>query len=130
MTRWRNSPQKKDQEETTARDLLKIDTSNTSEQELRTTVIRILARLEKSIEDTRETLAAEREDLKTSQAKIKNAVTEMQNRLDGITMRMEEAKKTNRDMEDKIMENNEAEEGKELCPESSSSYKAPGVYWG
>jgi len=39
MTRWRNSPQKKDQEEITARDLLKTDISNMSEQEFRTTVI-------------------------------------------------------------------------------------------
>ena len=46
MTRQRNSPQKKDQEEITARDLLETDISNTYEQEFRT-VIRILAGLEK-----------------------------------------------------------------------------------
>ena len=79
MTRQRNSPQKKDQEEITTRDLLKTDISNISEQEFRTTVIKILAGLERSIEDTRETLAAEIKDLKTSQAEIKNDITEMQN---------------------------------------------------
>ena len=78
MTRWRNAPQKKDREDITARDLLKIDISNISEQEFRSIVIRLLAGFEKSIEDTRETLPAEIKDLKTSQAKIKNAVTEMQ----------------------------------------------------
>ena len=46
---------------------------------------------EKSIEDTRKSLTAEIKDLKTSQAKIKNAITEMRHRLDIITMRMEEA---------------------------------------
>ena len=34
MTRWRNSPQKKDKKEITARDFLKTDTSNISEKEL------------------------------------------------------------------------------------------------
>ena len=57
----------KDQEEITARDLPKTDRNNTSEQELRTTVIRLIAGLEKSIEDTRETLAAEIKDLRILQ---------------------------------------------------------------
>ena len=47
MTRWRNYPQKKDQEEIAARDLLKTDIRNISEQDFRIIVIRILARLEK-----------------------------------------------------------------------------------
>ena len=59
--------------------MLKTDISNISEQEFRTTVIRILVGLERSIEDTRETLAAEIRDLKTTQAKIKYDITEMQN---------------------------------------------------
>ena len=83
MTRWKNSPQNKDQEETTNRDWLKTGRSKTvqkqSEQEFRTTVVRILAGLEKYIEDTREAPAAEIKDLKTSQAKIKNSIPEMQN---------------------------------------------------
>ena len=50
--------------------MLKIDISNTTEQEFKTTVIGTLAGLERSIEDTRETLAAEIKDLETSQAEI------------------------------------------------------------
>ena len=42
-------------------------------------IIRILAELEKSIEDTRESPTAEIKQLKTCQTKIKNAITEMQN---------------------------------------------------
>ena len=57
--------------------MLKTDISNISEQEFKTIVTRLLAGLEESIEDTRETLAEEIKDLKTSQAKIKNAVTEI-----------------------------------------------------
>ena len=79
MTRWKNSPQTKGQEAITARNSLKTDLNNISEQEFRTTVIRILTGLEKSIENTRETLASQAKDLKTSQTKIKNDVTEMQN---------------------------------------------------
>jgi len=45
--------------------------------EFKTTILRILAGLEKSIEDTRDSLTTEIKDLKTSQAKIKNARTEM-----------------------------------------------------
>ena len=58
----------KDQEETTARDLLKTDISKISEQEFRTTIIRILVGHERSIEHIRETLAVEIKDLKNSQA--------------------------------------------------------------
>ena len=54
------------------RDLLKTDISNISEQEFRSIVTRLTVGLHKSIEDTRETLAAEIKDLNTSQAKIKN----------------------------------------------------------
>ena len=71
MTRQGNSPQEKDQEETTARFLLKTDISSISHQEFRATIIRILSGLEESIEDIRETLAAEIKDLKTSEAEIK-----------------------------------------------------------
>ena len=49
-----------------------------------------------------------------SQGKIKNALIDMQNWLDIISMRMEEADEQIGDTEDKIMENNEVEkdEGK------------------
>ena len=78
MEKQKNSPQKKGQEEIIGRDLLITDISNISEQEFRTTVIRLLAGLEKGIKDTRENRAAELKDLKISQAEIlKNAITEM-----------------------------------------------------
>ena len=91
MTRERNSPQKKGQEKITARDWLKKDINKYIEQEFRTTIIRLLAGLEKSIEDTREMLVAEIKDLKTSKVEIKNATAEMQNWLDTVTMRTEDA---------------------------------------
>ena len=54
----------KDQQEIIARDLLKADITNIYEEEFRTTVIRKLAGLERSIEDTREILSVEIKDLK------------------------------------------------------------------
>lgn len=68
MTRWMNSPQKKDQE-ITARHFLKTDISNVYEQECKPTVLRIVAGLEKNIDDTREALAADIKDLKSSRPK-------------------------------------------------------------
>ena len=47
-----------------------------TEPEFKTTIIRIQARLDKSIGDTRQSLTAEIKELETSQAKIKS---EMQN---------------------------------------------------
>ena len=57
----------------------------------------------------RETLATEIKDLKTSQAEIKNAIIEMQNQLEIVTMRIEETEERIGDIESKIMENNKAE---------------------
>ena len=70
MTRWRNSPQEKEQE-VTARYLINIDTSKMSEPNFKTIIIRTLAGIEKIIEDTSEFLTAEIKELKTSQAEIK-----------------------------------------------------------
>ena len=42
MTKWRNSTQRNNQEEITARNLFKRDISNIYEQEFKTTVIKIL----------------------------------------------------------------------------------------
>ena len=73
--------------------MLKTDINNISEQKLRITVIRIRAGLEKSIGDNRESLAAEIKDLRTSHKESRNAINEMQNKLDAVTARMKEHKR-------------------------------------
>ena len=60
-----------------ARDLIKTDISNMPDPEFKATIIGILVGLEKSIEDARESLTAQIKDLKTSQAKMKNAITKI-----------------------------------------------------
>ena len=62
MMKRRNSPQKKEQEETTARDLTNTDTSKMSEPEFRMTIIRILA----GVENRLESLSAKIQEVKTS----------------------------------------------------------------
>ena len=57
MTKWKNSSQKKLQEVATANELIKNNLSNITEQEFRIIVIKLIAGLEKSIEDSRETIA-------------------------------------------------------------------------
>ena len=50
MMKRKNSSQKKFQEEMTARELLKTDINNISDQEFRIIVTRLIIQLEKSIE--------------------------------------------------------------------------------
>ena len=65
---------KKKQEEATARDLIK---TNIRISEFKATIIRMLAELEKSIKDTRESLATEINDLKTSEAGMENVINKI-----------------------------------------------------
>ena len=55
-----------------------MDISKMSELEFRIIIIKILTGLEKSIEDTRESLSGEIKELKSSQVNIKKAINEMQ----------------------------------------------------
>ena len=105
----RNSPQKKEQEETTARGLTNTDTSKKSQTEFRITIIRILV----GVENRLESLSTEIKEIKkNSQNEMKNALTELQSRMDAAVARMEEAEQRISDIEDKLIENNEAEKKK------------------
>ena len=66
MMKGKNSAQKKFQEVATANALIKTDLSNIMEQEFRIIVIKLIAGLEKNIEDSRESIAAEIKGLKNS----------------------------------------------------------------
>ena len=74
MTKWKNSLQKKLQEVATANELIKNDVSNIMEQEFRIIVIKLITGLEKSIEDSRESIATEVKGLRNSQEELKNAM--------------------------------------------------------
>lgn len=105
MTIWRNSPRKIEQEVLlTASYLMSTDISKMFGLEFKT-IIQMRAGLEKSKEDTRESLIVEIKELKSSKAKIKKAITKMQSQVEAIKIS---------DMEDKIMEYNEAEKKREI----------------
>ena len=97
----------------TARELLKTDINNIPKQEFGIIVIRLGAGLEKTIEDSREYIAAEIKDLGNSHDELRKAVNEMQNKLDAVKARMEETEGRIGEMEDKIMEKNESEKRRE-----------------
>ena len=68
---WKNCPQKKFQEEMTAKELIKTDINNITEQEFRIIVIRLITGLEKSIEDSRESIATDIKGLKNCYDELK-----------------------------------------------------------
>ena len=74
--KWKNSPQKNVQEITTTNELIKNDLNNITEGEFRIIVIKIIAGLENSIEDSRESLATEIKGLRNSQEELKHAINE------------------------------------------------------
>ena len=71
MTKRKNSPQKNVQEITTANKLIKNDLNNITESEFRIIVIKLIAGLENSIQDSRESLATEIKGLRNSQEELK-----------------------------------------------------------
>ena len=109
MTKRKNSPQKNVQEITTANKLIKNDLNNTTESEFRIIVIKLIAGLENSIKDSRESLATEIKGLRNSQEELKNAINELQNKMETTTAWIEEAEERLGELEDKIMEKEEAE---------------------
>ena len=71
MTKRKNSPQKKLQEVATANELIKTDISNVTEQEFRIIAIKLIAGLEKSTEDSRQSIVTEFKGLRNSHEVLK-----------------------------------------------------------
>uniref|UniRef100_A0ABI7XJR4 L1 transposable element RRM domain-containing protein n=1 Tax=Felis catus TaxID=9685 RepID=A0ABI7XJR4_FELCA len=109
MMKQKNSLQKKLQEVATANELIKSDLSNITKQEFGIIVIKLIAGLEKSIEDSRESIATEIKGLRNSHEELKHAINEVQNKMEATTARIEEAEERIGELEDKIMEKEEAE---------------------
>ena len=65
------SSQKKFQEVATANDLIQTNLSNITEQEFRIIVIKLIAGFEKSIEDSRDSIATEIKGLRNSHDELK-----------------------------------------------------------
>ena len=80
-----------------------------SKLEFRIMIIRIPAGFENSIES----LSVEIKEVKANQDEIQNAITKMQSWMGAMTARMDKAEQWISDIEDKTMENNEAEKKRE-----------------
>ena len=93
----------------TANELIKNYLNNITGSEFRIIVIKLIAGLENSIEDNRESLATEIKGLRNSQEELKNAINELQNKMETITARIEEAEERIGELEDKIGEKEEVE---------------------
>uniref|UniRef100_A0ABI7VTQ4 L1 transposable element RRM domain-containing protein n=1 Tax=Felis catus TaxID=9685 RepID=A0ABI7VTQ4_FELCA len=117
MTKRKNSPQKNLQAITTANELIKKDLNNITESEFRIIVIKLIAGLENSIQDSRESIATEIKGLRNSQQELKNALNEMQNKIETTTARIEEAEERIGELDDKIIEKEEAEKRRDRIQE-------------
>ena len=88
MTRRKNSPRKKESETVlSATELQNLDYNLMSESQFRSTIIKLLVALEKSIKDSRNFMTAE---FRSNQAKIKNQLNEMQSKLEVLTTKSNE----------------------------------------
>ena len=108
MMKWKNSPQKKLQEVATAKELTNNDLSNIMEQKFRIIVIKLIAGLEKSVQNMRIYYYRDQGTKKQSGG-AKNAINELQNKMEVTTARTEEAEERIGELEHKIMEEEEAE---------------------
>ena len=76
---------------------------------IRIIVIKLIAGLEKSIEDSRESIATEVMGLRNSHEELKNAINEVPNKMEAAIAWIEEGEERIGELEDKIMEKEEAE---------------------
>ena len=71
-----------------------------SESQFRSTSVKVLVALEKSIKNSRDFVTAE---FRSNQADIKNHLNEMQSILEVLMIRVNEVKERGSDIEDKVM---------------------------
>ncbi|KAF0880724.1 LORF1 protein, partial [Crocuta crocuta] len=90
-------------------ELLKTYISNITEEEFRTVLIKLIAGLEKGMEDIRETIATMTMELKNSCDEFKNAINKMQIKMEVSNAQTEEEERRISDLEDTIIEKEEAE---------------------
>ena len=108
MTRRKNSPQKKESETVLSpTELQNLDYNSMSESQFRSTIIKLLVALKKSIKDSRDFMTAE---FRSNQTKIKNQFNKMKSKLEVLTMRVNEGEERVSDIEDKLMARKEAKE--------------------
>ncbi|KAF0882014.1 LORF1 protein, partial [Crocuta crocuta] len=109
MTKRKTSPPKKFQEELTANELLKTDINSINEQDFRIIIIKLMAGLEKNIGDIKETMATDKMENISRHEEFKKVINEIHSKLEASNARIEEAERRISDLEDTIIEKQEAD---------------------
>ena len=111
MMRMRNPPQQRKDNESvaSATELMDIDITKLSEMEFRVTLVKMMGRLEKTInENIKENIESLRVEMRVNLAEIKNAMNQMQSKLDALTARVKETERIH-ELEDEMIEKKEKE---------------------
>ncbi|KAF0877580.1 LORF1 protein, partial [Crocuta crocuta] len=109
MTKRKSSPPKKLLEELTANELLKTDISSINEQDFRLIIIKLIAGPEKNIRDIKKTMAIDKMETINRHEEFKKAINEIHNKLEASNARIEEAERRIGDLEDTMIEKQEAD---------------------
>ena len=90
-----------------ATEQMDMDITKLSEMDFRVTIVKMMYRLEKNINENTESLRAK---MRANLAEIKNSMNEMQSKLDALTARVNEAEERISELEDEMIEKKEREE--------------------
>ena len=107
MTRRRSPPQQRKDNESvaSATELMDMDITKLSETEFRVTMVKMMCRFEKSInENVNENIESLRAEMRANLAEIKNAMSQMQSKLEVLTARVTEAEERISELEDGLVE--------------------------
>ena len=88
-----------------ATELMDMDITKLSEMEFRVTMVKMMCRLEKTINDNiNENIESLRVEMRANLEEIKNAMNQMQSKLDALTARVTGAKERISDLEDGMVD--------------------------
>ena len=124
MKRQRNTQDVKEYEKCPPSQTKEEEIGNLPEKEFRVMIIKVIQNLENkiklqinnmetSMEKMQEMLNKDLEEIKKSQLKMNKAINDIKNTLEGTNSRITEAKDRINEVEDKMLEINEAERKKE-----------------
>ena len=103
--------QKKEQgKNNSEKELNKREISNMPDEGIKVMIVKIFTRLERRMEELSEAFNKEIENIKKNQSELRNTITEIKNTPGGINSWLEDAKEHISNLEDRVMENMEAEE--------------------
>ena len=88
-----------------ATELMDMDINKLSDMEFRVTMVKMMCRLEKSInENINENIESLRVEMRANLAEIKNSMSQMQSKLEALMARVNEAEERISELEDGLVE--------------------------